>query len=424
MKSKIICNYICIFIIQLFLVLFVGCGKKSSPTEPTGNEWLSVSEEVNGTLTEMNGIPVLRVWGTNYEQGYANGYLTAPDIIDYLQNSLVGGLYGYNASTYENILASLNRMIIDQRYREEMQGMFDGIQARSDDPVIIPLLERELRLNDILTMNCALDFRPIMCSSFAAWGEMTSDGGTITGRNDDWPPISTLSSIKQLIVIHSFPSGSERLGFVSINTPGDIGCPTGMNAEGVTINRNAGNGSPSSAASSYYPRYLTYRTAIESAHAGTVVRDVKNVLEGRQTDGTIILMMSFPFTGNNKGSVVFEYDGNLSITNGVTVREPGASNSFQITTNHYRERRQPVDCERYTLLIGELNEIAVSGGTMHFTTEKAWNLLESVCAGGGLTLDSTVFEPNKKLMHVAFAENGVSAPSCRVVTLNVAELIE
>jgi len=148
------------------------------------------------------------------------------------------------------------------------------------------------------------------------------------------------------------------------------------------------------------------------------------VLEGRQTDGTIILMMSFPFTGNNKGSVVFEYDGNLSITNGVTVREPGASNFFQIATNHYRERRQPVDCERYTLLIGELNEIAVSGGTMHFTTEKAWNLLESVCAGGGLTLDSTVFEPNKKLMHVAFAENGVSAPSCRVVTLNVAELIE
>ena len=78
MKKRIMCCYTGIFIILLFSVLLVGCGKKSSLTIPSENEWLSVTEEVNGTLTEMNGIPVLMVRGTNYEQGYANGYLTAP----------------------------------------------------------------------------------------------------------------------------------------------------------------------------------------------------------------------------------------------------------------------------------------------------------------------------------------------------------
>ncbi len=404
---------------------FMSCSQNSSPTKPAENVWLPVIEEVNGTLVETNGIPILRVWGTNYEQGYANGYLIAPDIIDYLQNSLIGGLYGYDAASYENILASsLDRMIIDQEYREEIQGMFDGIQDRADGSLVVPLLGRKLHIDDILAMNCGLDFRSMGCSSFAAWGLMTPDSSTITGRNDDWTPISTLSLIHQLIVVHSYPAGSERLGFVTINTPGDIGCPTGMNAEGVTINRNAGNSESPFTHTNYYPRYLTYRTAIESAHAVTAVQDVNKVLRERQTNGSIILMISFPYTGNNKCSVVFEYDGNLAQDNGVTVREPEASKSYQIATNHYRERQQAIDCWRYTLLSEKLNEIVMSGGTTHLTTEKAWVLLEMVAVSGSLLLDSAVFEPNKKLMHVAFSENGQPAPLCLVATLNVSEMIE
>ncbi|MGB2988317.1 MAG: hypothetical protein WBE26_20800, partial [Phycisphaerae bacterium] len=57
------------------------------------------------------------------------------------------------------------------------------------------------------------------------------------------------------------------------------------------------------------------------------------------------------------------------------------------------------------------------------TTKRAWNMLGGVSIEGIITHHSVVFEPNKRLMHVAFAENGKHAPKCKAVTLDVAKLL-
>ena len=55
-------------------VIFFVC-EKDSPTDPETptNNWLPITESVNGTLGEIQGIPLLTLWGIHYEQGYAHG---------------------------------------------------------------------------------------------------------------------------------------------------------------------------------------------------------------------------------------------------------------------------------------------------------------------------------------------------------------
>ena len=46
---------------------------------------------VNGTLTEIDGMPVLRVWGTPRERGYAHGFLLAEQIVPLADGFLGSG---------------------------------------------------------------------------------------------------------------------------------------------------------------------------------------------------------------------------------------------------------------------------------------------------------------------------------------------
>ena len=119
--------------------------------------------------------------------------------------------------------------------------------------------------------------------------------------------------------------------------------------------------------------------------------------------------------------MVFEYDGNLSVESGVTVREPEASKPYQICTNHCRERKDPIACWRYDLLRAQLDSIAVSGGVKSLTQEKVWELLDAVAINNP-THHRVIFEPNQTLMHVALSVDE-PAPSYYAITLNVAELL-
>ena len=57
------------------------------------------------------------------------------------------------------------------------------------------------------------------------------------------------------------------------------------------------------------------------------------------------------------------------------------------------------------------------------TLKRAWKMLTGVSMDGIITHHSAVFEPNKHLMHVAFAKDGRHAPRCKYVTLDVTKLL-
>jgi len=65
-------------LILLFIYTCTSCKNENNNLE---NNWLPITENVNGELLEAEGYRVLKLWSTVYEQGYAHGYLIAPEIV-------------------------------------------------------------------------------------------------------------------------------------------------------------------------------------------------------------------------------------------------------------------------------------------------------------------------------------------------------
>jgi hypothetical protein len=197
-----------------------------------------------------------------------------------------------------------------------------------------------------------------------------------------------------------------------------------MNAEGVTVSMHDAGGFPSRGSSGFTPRAFALREALESAHAATAFEDVGRVLRERVCIVGNNVPVTRPYVDGKPASVVFEYDGGLSKEQGVTARHTPEGESFLICTNHYRKRAEPTPCGRYARLSKRLEKIAKSGGKKHLTEKTAWKMLKGVSMEGITTLHSVVFEPNKRLMHVAFAKKGKPAPECKPITLDVAKLLK
>ncbi|UCC28913.1 MAG: hypothetical protein JSU86_12005 [Phycisphaerales bacterium] len=378
--------------------------------------------KVNGTLTEIDGIPVLRVWGTPQERGFAYGYLVGQDIVRLVNGFLASGtildVEGYN----NRILPRLNLMKVPPEYEAELRGMLAGIEARAGGPVDVPAIGRPLQYDDLVAANSMGDMLRSGCSSFAAWGRMTKNGHTLAGRNMDWPTNPALEG-SQIVVVYVPPPDSKALGWVSVFWPGLIGCTTGMNAEGVTVAMHDSNSSNPSTSGSFTSSTLLYRKAVESAHAETVVEDISRVFKEYYTLAGYNMMVTRPSAGRGAGAVVFEHDGDLVKGRGMTLRKPEGSGPFLACTNHSRKRYDPRPGIRYPKLSNGLEQIAEGEKRQHLTVKRAWNMLEGVPIEGILTHHSVVFEPNKGLMHVAFAENGKHAPQCKKVVLDVGRLL-
>jgi hypothetical protein len=402
-----------------FLVLCIGLALSTAVYAGEGKP------EVNGTLTEIEGLTVLRVWGTPAERGFAHGYLMAEQIATVMDQYLRDGPLGQGSIEHyeKHTLPRIAMMKIDPVHEAEMRGILEGTEARLGGPVQMPILGRTLRYEDIVAVNCTGDLCRSGCSSFAAWGEMTPDGGTIGARNMDWPVIPCLLDT-QIILVNVPEPDSGKLGWVSITWPCYIGVTTGMNTEGVTVATHDAGGYAASISSGFTPYGWTFRRALEEGHAATAKDDIARVIrEGVSIVGNN-MMVTRPFTGDGPGAYVFEFDGNVSLDGGLTIREPEPGESYLICTNHFRKRVEPREGVRYGMLSRMLETVAKRPGKLHVDTKRAWKSIGGVSCDDTLTYSSAVFEPNKGLMHVALTKSRRHAPKCRKVTLEVAKLVK
>jgi hypothetical protein len=379
--------------------------------------------EVNGTLGEIEGVRVLRVWGTPQERGFAHGYLIGKDAVGLLNGFIASGAF-MDVEGYENeVLPRLGSLDVPPEFEAELRGILSGIEAKVGGPVTVSILGRPLRYEDLVAGNSMGDALRTGCSSFTAWGPMTEDGHTLAGRNMDWATCPALEGT-QVVMVHVAQPDSKKLGWVSIQWPGLIGCTTGMNSEGVTVASHDSNTPNPGTKRGFTPMALLYREAIESARAETAFDDISSVLGKRFTITGNNMMVARPFERTGLGAVVFEHDADLAKGRGVTVRESRDSETFLVCTNHSRKRYDPMPCSRYLSLSDELKKIAQESGEGRLTTKRAWDMLRRVSIDGFLTHHSAVFEPNRRLMHIALSRGRQSAPRCKVVTLDVQKLLE
>jgi hypothetical protein len=394
----------------------------------------AAADKINGVLIETQGVRMLRVWGKPYERGRGHGFLLAQDIINLLNNYVSEEQVSGGPQRWEQTVSRLSAtMRIPSRYEQELRGLLAGIEERLDHLTKVRALNRKLRYEDLVAINCISDLAALGCSSFAAWGPLTKDGETIAGRNLDWHTMRALQGT-QVIIAYLPTPGEKAPGWASITWPGLIGCLSGMNADGVTVCLHDVDAGRPEREGGFVPRPLALRESLESPSEGDPIKNIVSILGRMPVAMASNVQVTRPYVSSAKDppAAVIEFVGHLNRNYDFGVRllrgrfSDGTSDDFVVCTNHFSRPSGPEVCERFRALSEALADRAAKKEPLD--VEAAWQLLSKVQfprdeKDGLITYQAIVFEPNKRRMHLAFAGQGKPAPALKRVTLDVAALV-
>jgi hypothetical protein len=390
--------------------------------------------QVTGALETVEGIRVLKLWGTAEERGHAHGYLLGAGLIEGFEDIVLHERILEQPGDYETKVRGklLGGFRFTPEHRAEFEGMLRGItDAVGEEGLRLERLGRDMDVKDLMAINTLADWYPFACSSFSAWGEATENGELITARNLDYMAFGALIDM-HLIIAYTEP-GSGRQPWVTVSWPGLIGAYSAMNAEGVTISMHDSSPLQPIQAAKFVPRSIALRNAIETAGAATALADVRGVLLKSPSMMGNNVHVSSPYTGQEHPAGVLEYDGNRSKDGGVTQRvsEAKPTPCWLACTNHYCLRSQPPAMQDHPFdtarrfstisdaLAGRLeSQNKIDPGV-------ARQIIGSVAADGNvLTLHTVIYLPNRKEMHVCFARPQVPAPQATPVRLRMVDLLQ
>jgi Phospholipase B len=230
------------------LVLIIGIcstalalSKSARPGAPVANEAMLAGAS---RKVPVNGWTVVRLAGTPKQIGYQHGYLLAAEIADLQRVYLLELTHdtGKDWNFFRDAAKNVWWPHIEQEYRDEMQGIADGLKVRGVD----------LDIWDIVVMNGAEEWSyyvseydkahkitslstvtaPDHCSAFVATGSYTKDGKIVIAHND-WT--GYMDGERWTIAFDIKPSSGYH--FVMDGLPGVIHSADdfGINAAGIVI---------------------------------------------------------------------------------------------------------------------------------------------------------------------------------------------
>jgi len=421
--------------LPLIALLALGCS--SDPTDDTAP---TDDDGLHGRIENVDGLEVLKLWGTREEMGYAEGALYCEQMPALLKDYVLEYLVADYGVPYSLVLALVeNAITLPPDDERELQALWAGAEEHCTEEQLWIESEhlepeangaRAINYIDLVAANVLADWG---CSSFTAWGDLTATGQPIHGRNFDWAidPDGRFLEQHVLKVYDSKEEGGAR--FASLTTPGLIGCITCFTEEGVGLTmHNIWEALDATQAIGIHPRMLAARSALTATwQAQDIVAAAEAALEAAPQRAGNNLHLSFPLDrGSGGGAVVFEFDGASDHADGqVTVREPGFDLEIDgdqgiACTNHYLQRSDPPDdndsTQRLDTLRAGLNAAAASGG---LDAEGARALMESV--SWEATAHSVVMDAASRELYVFVApETGVPAPSSEPALIQLDALFE
>ncbi len=198
---------------------------------------------------EQNGWIFVHLEGSPADIGFQHGYLLAPEIEDVFRVAQISMTHGTdkNWGFFRNAANTVLLPHIEQQYRDELQGIVDGLRARG----------ATLDLADIVALNGWMELAPYYtnwydkqhrnspavaarrplpvpehCSAFVATGSYTHDGRPVIAHNN-WTDY--LDGARWNIIFDIAPASGHR--FLMDGLPGliDSGDDFGMNDSGLVI---------------------------------------------------------------------------------------------------------------------------------------------------------------------------------------------
>ncbi len=328
-----------------------------------------LAQTPQGNIEYKDGKKIVRVYGTHYERGYAQGYLLADEIIEMFSDYFLGYQCGNNAAIYNNIYTFFQQKFeVDDKYISEGEGILAGIVAAGNS-LYNSVLTRDLIVTDILLCNSIVDMNDKgnlflgndLCSSIASWGTSTENapelqGESIITRFLDWTPQQTL--MDNHIILVSIPDEADEQPWISFTFPGLFGCLSAINQAGVGSFYDVGNIDTYDPSDTFNPVFLSIRNGIEAIdydNSGecTPIDVVHAISDDVQKTGSIMNVISS--TERDSFSLIIECNN----INGVAVRTKEdntvISGDNLVATNHFRKLYPPTACYRYSNIADSLN---------------------------------------------------------------------
>ncbi len=187
----------------------------------------------------------LFVSGDPLERGLLTGSLTR-ELLQYQDRVFLDKIEEIVPSKFkQKLLRSFLKWFNRKLYlnvKEEYKTEIYGVSRFASDKYnhIAPKYLRSLYLHGAHDIGHALqDLALVGCSSFAAWGNKTSDGKLLLARNFDFYAGDDFAKNKLI----SFVKPTEGIPFVSVAWGGMVGAVSAMNKKGLTVTLNAGKSS-------------------------------------------------------------------------------------------------------------------------------------------------------------------------------------
>lgn len=344
---------------------------------------ISFGQIVNGELFQIEDKTVLKIWGTHQERGFAYGYLQAEEIMDVMENYILG--YNFSNSIYyygQALDFFQENYVIATEFEQEAHGMISGIEAAGFS-LFSSVLNRDLDADDVLLANAIVDLSiafdfledQLHCSSLSSWGNSTLadpilQGESVITRLLDWNPHQTL--LDNQIIIVQIPAETDEQSWISFAFAGLIGALSGINENRIAAFMDVGNFHTHPDPTNLNPIFFSIRSGLEkndyNNNGENNPNDVFSAISSRNhLSGSITHVLAS--TQKDSCAIVVECNNQ----NGAMVRTAADNTAIDgenlAATNHFRTLYSPVYCNRYSNIVDSLNansEISIS---------RSWELL-------------------------------------------------
>jgi len=305
----------------------------------------------HGALRWMRGLPVLQLWGTAEERGFAHGYLVGTQIVDFFEFYIIEDSWR-SAKRYQDVFVPFLEGHFDfpPEFLKECDAVIEGMQTSGID-MRVEALERDFNRTDLLAINAYIERRaaspvaaPSSCTQFAFWGSQTQGseihGGLIAARNMDGECDLRKVTVSHFLVYAVDPSESGRKRWVSTMWPGFVGTISGMNEEGLYSMENAGGSGPGSVPDGVVPCSWIQRMVLEKqgdeASSESVLKMMKpfTCSTGGITAAGSIILWAVPYKGQQSPAFVYEGGRTGYAMRSPTDVRPVAPTSIMASNHH------------------------------------------------------------------------------------------
>ncbi|MFZ2055409.1 MAG: hypothetical protein WAU81_14570 [Candidatus Aminicenantales bacterium] len=288
----------------------------------------------HGALIWKQGLPVLQLWGTAEERGFAHGYLVGRQIVDFFEFYIIEESWG-SAKRYQDAFVPFleGHFNYPSELLKECDAVIRGMRA-SGTNMRVEVLGRDFNRTDLLAINAYIERRaafpeagPSSCIQFAFWGLQTEggkyNGGLIAARNMDGECDVRKVTVSHFLVYAVAPSEPGRKRWVSTMWPGFVGTISGVNEEGFYSMENAGGSGPGPVPDDVVPCSWIQRIILEKQGSDASPESVLQMMKpfacstGGITAAGSIILWAVPYQGQE--SPAFVYEGGRA---GFAMRKP------------------------------------------------------------------------------------------------------